>query len=163
MVLQERKEKKMKTECIETNVFLSYWNCIKKYCHFNGRISRRNYWSFVLVNFIIGFILGYIEGIKGEPPVWSGAYSIFVALPALAAQYRRLHDVNRSGWWLGGLLIFLFVYGVTEGIMEYNGHIINDIISNVVTILILIWVIVLLIFYIKKGNPEDNKYGNPQA
>lgn len=153
----------MKAECVEKNVFMSYWDCIKKYCHFSGRISRCDYWSFVLVNFIIGFILGYIEGLKGEPPVWSGAYSIFVALPAMAAQFRRLHDVNRSGWWLGGLLLFLFIYAIVESIMEYYGHPIKDIIANTITIFILIWVIVLFIFYLKKGNPEDNKYGQPQA
>ena len=153
----------MKTTSVEKNVFMSYWDCIKKYCHFNGRISRCNYWSFVLVNFIIGFILGYMEGIKGEQPAWSGAYSIFIALPSLAAQFRRLHDTDHSGWWLGCLLILLFVYGVTEGLLEYNGIVMNEIVSNIMTFLILVWVIILLIFYIRKGTPEDNKYGAPQA
>ena len=148
---------------VEKNVFKSYWDCLKKYCQFKGRAGRYEYWSFVLVNFIIGCIIGYIEGIKGEPPAWSGAYSIFVMLPSLAVQFRRLHDTNHSGWWLGGLLIMLFVYGVIEGILEYNGHATNEIFGNIVAILALVWVIVLLIFYIKKGSAEANKYGEQQA
>ena len=147
---------------VEKNVFSSYFSCVKKYCQFRGRSSRYEYWSFVLINFIIGLILGYVETIKGEPATMSGAYSIFIALPSLAAQTRRLHDINKSGWWLGGLLLMIFVFGVIQGIVEYSGHIINDTISQILVIIALIWTILLLIFYIKKGNAEENRFGLPQ-
>jgi len=152
----------MSQEIIEKNIFSSYFNCVKRYCQFRGRANRYEYWSFVLVNFVIGVILGYVEGLKGEPPVLSGAYSIFIALPSVAAQIRRLHDTNRSGWWLGALLAMIFVVAVIQSTMEYSGHIPSPIISQVVSIIALIWIIVLLVFYIKKGNPEENKYGAPQ-
>ncbi len=146
----------------EKNIFSSYFNCIKRYCQFRGRANRYEYWSFVLVNFVIGVILGYVEGLKGEPPVLSGAYSIFIVLPSIAAQTRRLHDTNRSGWWLGTLLLMIFIVGLIQGILEYNGIVVSPLISQVVSIIALIWIVVLFIFYVKKGNPEENKYGQPQ-
>ena len=132
---------------VEKNVFSSYFSCVKKYCQFRGRSSRYEYWSFVLINFIIGLILGYVETIKGEPATMSGAYS---------------NDINKSGWWLGGLLLMIFMFGVIQGIVEYSGHIINDTISQILVIIALIWTILLLIFYIKKGNGEENRFGVPQ-
>lgn len=145
----------------EINVFKSYFECIKKYCHFRGRINRCNYWSFVLVNFIIGVMLGYMEGIQGRAPVLSGAYSLFMILPSLAAQFRRLHDVNKSGWYLGGLLIFLCLVRLGQSFMS-NGQPVNTILENVVSVIIIAWVLVLLFFYIKKGDKKENKYGTPQ-
>ena len=143
---------------IEKNIFVSYWECITKYCQLRGRTGRRDYWSFVLINFIIGMILGYIESMQGNPPIWSGAYSIFVCLPSLAAQVRRLHDTNHSGWWLGSLLIFVFLAGVAQGICDYNQIAVPTIITNTISVIILAWFLVLLFFYIKKGNEKANQY-----
>ena len=147
-----------KTISLEKNIFVSYWECITKYCQLRGRTDRRDYWSFVLINFIIGVILGYMESIQGNPPVWSGAYSIFICLPSLAAQTRRLHDTNHSGWWLGGLLIFIVLAGIAQAFCDYNKITVTSAMANTTSVIILAWFLVLLFFYIKKGNDKSNKY-----
>lgn len=78
------------------------------YAGFRGRAARSEYWFFVLGNFFICipvFVVGFLLG--GEPGVLAGIGIFILAsfLPALAAQVRRLHDTNASGWWL--LLAFL--------------------------------------------------------
>ena len=82
-----------------------YLQVLKKYAVFSGRARRKEYWIFVLINGIIGFVLGFIEGLVGIAPgidysVLAGLYSLAVLIPSLAVSVRRLHDTGRSGWWL---------------------------------------------------------------
>jgi uncharacterized membrane protein YhaH (DUF805 family) len=87
------------------------------------------YWMFFLFNFIIAFVLGFIEGLAGGPGVLGGLYSLAVLLPGLGVSVRRLHDTGRSGWWLFiGLIpligaIILLIYMVSdsqEGTNQYG-------------------------------------------
>lgn len=89
------------------DIIENYKHIIKeKYAQFEGRASRREFWYFVLANFIIGFILGVIESIIWDYPyreretILSDIYSLLVLLPSLAVGARRLHDIDKSGWWM---------------------------------------------------------------
>ena len=62
------------------------------YVNFEGRARRSEYWYFVLLNLIVGVVLGII-GLKAV----SGIYSLAVLLPSLAVTWRRLHDTGQSG------------------------------------------------------------------
>ena len=73
---------------------------LRQYTDFSGRARRREYWMFVLANFIIAFVLGIIDTIIGWGQILSGIYSVAVLLPSLAVAVRRLHDIGKSGWWL---------------------------------------------------------------
>lgn len=90
---------------------MKYWlECWKKYAVFSGRARRKEYWMFVLFNFIISFLVGLVLGVVGAPEaalVMSGLYTLVAFLPGLAAACRRLHDTGRSGWWI---LITLIPY-----------------------------------------------------
>ena len=73
--------------------------CFKKYTTFSGRAQRSEYWYFYLFTLIGGLVTYHIN---------TGVYAVFyllVLLPSLAAGVRRLHDTNRSGWWL--LILFI--------------------------------------------------------
>jgi len=74
-----------------------YLAVLKKYAVFGGRARRKEYWMFVLVNALIAVGLGVLDGDQG---VLAGLYSLAVLVPSLAVSVRRLHDTNRSGWWL---------------------------------------------------------------
>ena len=63
--------------------------CLQKYIDFNGRASRSEYWWFVLLTIVLSFI-----------PVIGWILRLVLLLPSLAVQVRRLHDMNRSAWWL---------------------------------------------------------------
>ena len=81
--------------------------CFNKYVTFTGRASRPEYWYwclFSLLGIICTFIIdGLIIRDLDNAPV-NLLFSVVTALPGIAVSIRRLHDVNRSGWWL--LLVF---------------------------------------------------------
>ncbi len=77
-----------------------YLKVLRQYTDFSGRARRREYWMFVLANFIIAFVLGIIDTIIGWGQILSGIYSVALLLPSLAVAVRRLHDIGKSGWWL---------------------------------------------------------------
>jgi len=82
-----------------------YIEAIKKYAKFSGRANRKEYWYFFLFNLIFTIALGIadsslkISSISGESML-GDIYSLFIFLPSLAVGVRRLHDTNRSGWFI---------------------------------------------------------------
>ena len=82
-----------------------YLTVLKKYAVFSGRARRKEYWMFVLFNFIIIFVLLTIEGFAGGPGFLYVLFVLAVLIPSIAVSVRRLHDINRSGWWLLTCLI----------------------------------------------------------
>jgi len=88
------------------------------FCNFSGRTSRRDFWLAVLGVFIISLILGYGGGfvlsLGGVDPskasaMISSPWALITLLPILSMQVRRLHDINKSGWWI--LINFLPIIG----------------------------------------------------
>ena len=78
--------------------------CFGKYIDWKGRASRSEFWYFQLFLFILYFIAAQIDSVVlgTELGQMGPVYIIFILgtmLPSLCAQIRRLHDVDRSGWW----------------------------------------------------------------
>src|SRR5262245_28938236 len=106
---------------------------LKRYAEFTGRSRRKEYWMFVLLNsgiFIVASILDRIAGVSGMIAGVYGPITAVVALgllvPSIAVAIRRLHDTDRSGWWLLIALvpfvgeIVLLVFMVLEGTRGAN-------------------------------------------
>ena len=97
------------------NMIPIYWEstktCFRKYAVFSGRSSRQEYNGFYLFIFFVHFLLGFVEGLLGvfPYPIFSIIFELAVFLPGWAVMIRRLHDVNRSGWWI---LISLTIIGI---------------------------------------------------
>ena len=68
--------------------------CFSKYADFNGRASRPEYWWFALFIFLVSAALSMVSH------VLPGIFALATLLPSLAVAARRLHDTERSGWWL---------------------------------------------------------------
>lgn len=125
--------------------------CLGKYATFSGRAQRSEFWWFMLFLIIVQVVLGRIDAMI-FPPVevvnmtsnmqegYSFAFSyrpqpitaIFILamlLPNIAVGVRRLHDTGRSGWWW------------------------------LISLIPLIGLIVLIVFFASKGNDGDNSYG----
>lgn len=77
--------------------------CFSKYATFDGRASRSEYWWF----FLFTFLGSIAASMLGE--TLSGLFALAVLLPSLAVGARRLHDVDKSGWFL--LLWFIPLIG----------------------------------------------------
>ncbi|PJG84528.1 DUF805 domain-containing protein [Conservatibacter flavescens] len=112
-----------------------YLSVIKQYVNFNGRARRKEYWFFTLFNFLIAFALSILDlafglfSYESNIGLFSGIYGLFVFLPTLAVSVRRLHDINRSGWWLliglvpilGAIVIFVFMlFDGTPGVNRFG-------------------------------------------
>ncbi len=96
---------------------------LKNYVNFQGRASRSEYWWFMLFWTICYVITIVIDGIIGIQVV-SSLFALGLGLPTIGLAIRRLHDLDRSGWWyliclvpvVGGLvLLYFFVTKGTEG------------------------------------------------
>lgn len=117
-----------------------YLEVLRKYAVFSGRARRREYWFFVLFNFIISlvfvaldFLFGTID-LQAGVGLLSGLYALAVLIPGLAVSVRRLHDTGRSGWWL------------------------------LIALVPIIGAIVLLVFFVTDSEAGTNQYGpNPKA
>ena len=87
-----------------------YLKVLNQYSDFNVRARRKEYWMFVLVNFIIslatvgidnalGLSFNYTGNVSGSG-VFNLLYNLLILIPSLAVAVRRLHDVGKSGWML---------------------------------------------------------------
>lgn len=87
------------------------------YVDFKGRATRKQYWLYVLFTFIAFLILGAVLSFFGKTgQIIFNLCQLAIFLPSLAILARRLHDTNKSAWWLllnlvpfiGGLVLFVF-------------------------------------------------------
>ena len=100
-----------------------YISVLKQYAVFSGRARRTEYWMFVLCNVIVMLLLGMVDKlIGGDNELISSIYSLAVLLPSLAVAARRLHDTDRSGWWLLLGLIHIIGTLVLIYFMVCNGQ-----------------------------------------
>ena len=144
--------------------------CFRKYIVFSGRAQRSEYWWFFLFTFIVSVVLGIIASFAPVLQFLEWVFSLAVLLPSLAVTVRRLHDTNRTGWWIL-LPIGLGLAGIVVGAVL--GALISDddewgflaiiFISVVGGLLgLVVGYLVLLYFLIQPSDPGPNRYGpNP--
>ena len=80
-----------------------YTDVIKQYAVFDGRATRPQYWWFALINAVISLVLRF--AIPSAGAIISELYGLAVLLPSIGVGIRRLHDTNRTGWWILVVLI----------------------------------------------------------
>ncbi|MDO5116248.1 MAG: DUF805 domain-containing protein [Synergistaceae bacterium] len=81
--------------------FISSYKKMFRDCFvFDGRTSRRDFWSALAVNLLVGFLL-MLAGLLIHPlGILEYIYGAAVLIPLTAMTVRRLHDTGRSGWWV---------------------------------------------------------------
>ena len=118
----------------------------QQYAKFSGRATRAEFWWFVLFNALARSALGIIDGALSNIfgwPIWGFGersfggtltilYRLAVVIPFTALYWRRLHDINKTGWWT-----LLWLIGI-----------------------LLIPLILLLVWLCRKGDTGPNKYGH---
>lgn len=111
--------------------------CFSKYFMFSGRANRAEYWYFqlfaLLVNLLLALVIGLsataISTIAAIVPLIMLIFQLALFIPLLSVSVRRLHDTDKTGWWL---LI---------GLVPIVGF------------------IVLIVFFIQRGTLVANRYG----
>lgn len=115
------------TEAVQT--------CLRKYATFSGRAVRSEYWYFVLFTILASIALSIMDTLAfgfdqdGSGPLGS-LFSLAMLIPGISVTVRRLHDLDRTGWWWW--LWLLPIIG---------------------------WII-LLIWHCSKGTPGANRFGD---
>ena len=104
--------------------------CMGKYGTFKGRASRSEFWWFYLFTVLLswgGSIVGASTDSEIGADVVSTGISLIFLVPVIAVGSRRLHDINKSGWWqlllltgIGALL--LIIWWAKEGTKEINEY-----------------------------------------
>lgn len=116
---------------MDSNGFLGWYLApLKSFAKFVGRTRRREYWTFVIVNAVVGGLLSAFGDWSINLGFLSGTFACLVFVPTFAAVVRRLHDVGKDG-------VFLL-----WGLLPVIG-----------------W-IVLFITLIKDSDPGNNSFGS---
>ena len=119
-----------------------------RYFNFTTRSSRSEYWWWVLFTILVDFILVFLNSMLFGPSVeqsnteatliyydsgvFGAIFGLFIFAPSIAVGCRRLHDINKSGWW------------------------------QFIAIVPLIGWAFLLYWFVKTGDDGDNRFGpNP--
>ena len=138
---------------------------LKKYADFTGRAPRAEYWWFyllVVVAYLIGMIIDSTINSRLFGPYGMVMLAVFVALvvPTLAAGVRRLHDTNRSGWWmLGPILPYGIALALIGPSMANPGVATGMGIAGIFMLIGMIAAIALFVFFVLPGTRGPNRFG----
>jgi len=133
--------------------------CFKKYAVFSGRASRSEYWWWVLFIILAGSVVEIFDAVifLDEWGPVSTLFWLVILLPDICVTFRRLHDFDRTGWWvlywpliMVAVVLLFALYEVTTdnsgGFRFFLG-----------IIICIIWQIV---WFATKGTQGDNRFGS---
>ncbi len=100
-------------------VMTDFFTVMRRWKDFDGRSSRKEYWMFVLWYSLILVLLSVLDNVVfGSAGAIGGtrdidttttvtmaltffnAFYLLTLVPSISVSVRRLHDINRTGWWL---------------------------------------------------------------
>jgi uncharacterized membrane protein YhaH (DUF805 family) len=149
---------------------------LKRYAEFSGRSRRKEYWLYALFLVILWAIFfGVLFGVAGSAllaggrggagALLAGGGTIMIVallgvivwlgllIPSLAVAVRRLHDTERSGWWLGGYIIVAMLNNVVTSATGGGG------LARITMVAVLVYAVTLLVFFCFDGTKGPNRYG----
>ena len=151
--------------------------CFKKYFVFKGRAQRSEFWWWMLFTLIGGIIFGILDSIvfpsstagiaaddllgqlAGQSTPISDVFSLLTFIPSIAVGTRRLHDIDKSGWWQLLPLAPALILGVGAGLAFASGTGATAALT-IGGIGTLIAVVLLLVWWAKDSQNQDNRFGS---
>jgi uncharacterized membrane protein YhaH (DUF805 family) len=138
---------------------------VQKYVDFKGRAPRAEYWWYTLAVIVAAIVVSVVEGILGLGAsvgpygVLSLILMLALLLPGLGVTVRRLHDTNRSGWWILVAVIPYAILGFMAAGAAASGDLTGLATAGLLSLVALVGAIALLVFMVLPGNQGPNKYG----
>lgn len=108
-----------------------YKAIIENYGNLSGRSSRSEYWWYALFTFALGMVISLVFFYASYKTnlIVECIINIILLIPGFGLCIRRLHDINKGGYWF--LIILIPIFGV----------------------------IILMIWFLDPSYPKENKYG----
>ncbi len=100
---------------------------LKKYAEFKGRSRRKEYWQFFLFTIVVDIVLQILAGVLAMAGMTMLSVIIMVLvsfgliLPSVAVGVRRMHDVDKSGWYLL-IPLYNLILACTDGTPGSNRY-----------------------------------------
>lgn len=163
--------KDCKCRCRKKSMFDCYVEVIENYINFCGRLSRRGYWSFFLMNILLFIAVIFVDAIVGGSGFVTVTYILLMTIPSISAIIRRLHDTGRNmAWFIVPIFVLPlyvittnnFIFSIPDGLSDGVQNAILQI-NFVLSIIDLILSFVVTFFMVQKGDCGENKYGQPTA
>ncbi len=130
------------------------------YGEFTGRANRGEFWWAVLSVLLIAVALMVVDRVMFPGLGWeplSTLWSLATFLPSLSLAVRRLHDTDRSGWWLIGPFVLWFAACLALWAAVRSGG------GTGLTVLLvigsLLFSVVLIVWYCQQGHGRPNRFG----
>lgn len=100
----------MREETVIMNFTTAVSTCLRNYVGFSGRARRSEYWYFYLFTIGVAVVAAILDAVivpgSQSQPIET-VTSLALLLPSIAVGVRRLHDIDRTGWWL--LIVFTII------------------------------------------------------
>ena len=150
----------------ESLPMVSFLEAIKKgfnnYSVFSGRATRAEFWWWQLFNVVTQIVTSIVDSAVGLSGIlWAISFLVLV-WPSISLATRRLHDINKSGWWQLAWLAPV-VIGIIIALISWIADLHNwGFYGTAIAILIvgtLVVMILLIYWYIRQGDDGLNKYG----
>lgn len=158
---------------------------LKRYAQFSGRARRKEYWMYILFLVIVSVVLSILDSVLGlggrtalgpgvtptaggmtasygfmtRGGILTNLFMLATLIPSLAVAVRRLHDTNRSGWWILAPLVpyilgfFLMLMAIPTGQFALMG------VGGLLLLVGFGCAIMLLVWYCMPGTSGTNDYG----
>lgn len=134
---------------------------LRKYAQFTGRATRPEYWWYTLLLIVVSIIGTILDATLNTFAV--GALITFgLLIPNLAVSVRRLHDIDRTGWWI----IAPLVLGIVVGFFAFAGFASISSGSGVMSagllvaaLGLIVMVVVSLVWFCSDGTVGANRFG----
>lgn len=156
---------------------------LRRYADFSGRSRRMEFWMWQLFKFLVVIAFWIVmvalvgsAAMSGDPSALMAVggvalilyllmmvFWLAILIPDIAVAVRRLHDTNRTGWWiLAPIVPYIVAWvamlgGASTG--SQSGMAAGGLIGVIALLAFFAMLITLLVFYFLEGTRGPNKYG----
>lgn len=140
---------------------MTFFNSIRvgfnKFFDFSTRSNRAEYNYWFVFTLISGLILSIIDIFL--PLFLNSLFSLIVFIPSISVSIRRLHDINKSGWWIffPATTVIFFILGFLIALA------INSLFIGITILFVGFIPLIIFIYWtaLKAGDLESNRFGLP--
>ncbi len=146
----------------------------RNYATFSGRAARSEFWWWWLFQVLVQLVFSSIDSNLGN------VANVVLFVPSLAVSVRRVHDTNKSGWWVAWPWISLGVFFVaglallidlgidiansvawssSDSLDGASGFVLFALVLAGLSMLVAF--LVNLVFFLQKSDPTLNRFGPP--